>query len=531
MKTLLLIVILASALALELEPSDVGYAELTMRIIGNAGKEQVVYLPANDARQAVEYGSLHTEKDEYGNTLTRMSSRYSLEFRVTVDGTQPELADEPMPAARKDGEYLADSKYIIPSDEETARIARQVTTNSKTSLEAVRDLASWVHNYVEYDTKYWDGTLSSTEVLRVRKGVCDEYANLYAAMARSLSIPTRIVTGLVHTGSTWQRHGWAESLIAGTWVPVDATFGEAGTINALHVKLYVAPTYLFYLPPESEEEVEVTELDAGEYELPLTVQARLSSERVAPRGVFKVYASVKNSGDKTIMPTFLSQKTLGIELADNFRKMLVLAPGSEEIAEWSMVAPYGERDRYYVIVKGPGYAQNLEVIIDPSLEPEVFKAFSIVDIVTTAQEGRGLISVRVKNAGNAFANDVGVNLVSSAGSFQKTISLSAGEEKVVEFTLEGNGAQAFEVRVHSGDQMTTAFGSVFLPKHSEPGFGEALTQYLNDYSQIIYFTLVIIVFGAIALVLFVPSMEERKDLFRERDEWHRLLKVQEKKRS
>lgn len=70
-------------------------------------------------------------------------------------------------------------------------------------------------------------TLSGPEVLRTKQGKCSEHATLFASLARSLGIPTRIVLGLRMAGGQWVGHMWNEAYV-GRWVTVDSTVNEVG---------------------------------------------------------------------------------------------------------------------------------------------------------------------------------------------------------------------------------------------------------------------------------------------------------------
>ena len=80
---------------------------------------------------------------------------------------------------------------------------------------------------------------SALDVLVTRKAECQGNTYLYAAFARSLGIPTRVVNGLVYSetfGDGFLYHTWAESHLDGRWIPVDPTFGQVNA-DATHIKL------------------------------------------------------------------------------------------------------------------------------------------------------------------------------------------------------------------------------------------------------------------------------------------------------
>lgn len=75
-------------------------------------------------------------------------------------------------------------------------------------------------------------TLSGPEVLHLKEGKCSEYSTLFASLARSVGIPTRIVLGERMTAGGWVGHMWNEAYV-GEWVTVDATANEVGNSRSL----------------------------------------------------------------------------------------------------------------------------------------------------------------------------------------------------------------------------------------------------------------------------------------------------------
>jgi|GEM_PF-1892457 len=91
----------------------------------------------------------------------------------------------------------------------------------------------WLGQNLAYDVaRLTDPTparYTTLAILARGKGVCQDYANVFAAMCRSLGIPTRIVTGVAPL-SGGEPHAWNEFWDGQRWVSVDATWG-AGYIR------------------------------------------------------------------------------------------------------------------------------------------------------------------------------------------------------------------------------------------------------------------------------------------------------------
>lgn len=71
------------------------------------------------------------------------------------------------------------------------------------------------------------------EVIALRSGVCQDFAHLFIAVARTLGVPARYVSGYVHDAEEAEVHGashaWAEAYLPERgWTAYDATHPETG---------------------------------------------------------------------------------------------------------------------------------------------------------------------------------------------------------------------------------------------------------------------------------------------------------------
>ncbi|MBQ2940570.1 MAG: transglutaminase domain-containing protein [Clostridia bacterium] len=77
--------------------------------------------------------------------------------------------------------------------------------------------------------------LQCSPSIKSRKGICYDFANLFAAFCRSQNIPCYAVDGISRTNST-DRHTWNRVYYNGTWWNVDITSDVTSTANGK--KLY-----------------------------------------------------------------------------------------------------------------------------------------------------------------------------------------------------------------------------------------------------------------------------------------------------
>jgi hypothetical protein len=153
---------------------------------------------------------------------------------VRLDVPQPVAETVRLPVGGAEfAPYLGESRYIKPRDPRIVAVAREVVGDRTDALEAVRALSVWVCGNV---TPAGVATvLTGPEVLACRKGVCKEYATLFASLARAVGIPTRVALGVRLCSGFWGGHMWNEVYV-GRWITVDAGYNEVGT-STVNLKL------------------------------------------------------------------------------------------------------------------------------------------------------------------------------------------------------------------------------------------------------------------------------------------------------
>lgn len=132
--------------------------------------------------------------------------------------------------------YLRSTVPVPSRHVHIRELARNIVGSEKSRRTQIALIIDWIQENVEGVAV---DSFSALDVLATRKAECQGNSYLYAALTRSLGIPTRIVNGLVYSdiyGGGFFYHTWAESLIGNRWVPVDPTFGQV-VADATHIKL------------------------------------------------------------------------------------------------------------------------------------------------------------------------------------------------------------------------------------------------------------------------------------------------------
>ena len=120
----------------------------------------------------------------------------------------------------KDSE-MQSTPYIQSDDPIIANQALSIVNSFTYDLEKVRALNHWV--YANLEKKPVLSIPDALSTLRTKVGDCNEHAALFAALARSVSIPARVVAGVTYHEGMFYYHAWNEVCLAGIWVSLDAT--------------------------------------------------------------------------------------------------------------------------------------------------------------------------------------------------------------------------------------------------------------------------------------------------------------------
>ncbi|MEG1481707.1 transglutaminase-like domain-containing protein [Clostridium sp.] len=126
----------------------------------------------------------------------------------------------------------------VKSNAEINNMAKEITKYDKTDREKAKNLYAWVGSNIKYDYKKAEAVLSDNNVnnsgaipaFNERKGICFDYACLYAAMCRANNLKVKIVMGEAYNGEEYISHAWNEVYLESEnkWIKVDPTFYIAG---------------------------------------------------------------------------------------------------------------------------------------------------------------------------------------------------------------------------------------------------------------------------------------------------------------
>jgi hypothetical protein len=137
----------------------------------------------------------------------------------------PETGPAPGP------EYLAATPMIQSDHPDMRRQALAITEGIKTPSEKAKAISSWVHREVK---KEMNASLpSSLDVLKTKRGDCNEHTYLFVGLARAAGLPSAVKVGVAYQRGSFYYHAWP-AVWVGDWVEMEPTWGEE-TVDATHI--------------------------------------------------------------------------------------------------------------------------------------------------------------------------------------------------------------------------------------------------------------------------------------------------------
>jgi transglutaminase-like putative cysteine protease len=137
---------------------------------------------------------------------------------------QPDLEDDY-------AEFLAPTT-MVPQDETLREVARELRGGVEPGAAGAR-IVEWVRSQLDYVPGATMVSTSALEAWAGGRGVCQDFAHLTLAVARSMGIPARYCSGYLHPDAEagigvtieGESHAWVE-LWTGEWQGFDPTSGD-----------------------------------------------------------------------------------------------------------------------------------------------------------------------------------------------------------------------------------------------------------------------------------------------------------------
>lgn len=115
-------------------------------------------------------------------------------------------------------------------DTKTEKLADEICDDCDSDEEKVKAIYSWIIHNFEYDyecepiVQYYN----VRKTLSTQKGICYDFAHLFAALCRSQNIPCYVVDGTKYDNANYH-HTWNRVYFDGAWWNTDVTFDTIQT--------------------------------------------------------------------------------------------------------------------------------------------------------------------------------------------------------------------------------------------------------------------------------------------------------------
>ena len=132
-------------------------------------------------------------------------------------------------------DYLGSSPFIQATEPDIVKLATSLTAGKTNVMDSAIAICNWVYKNIEKVAS--PGVPSAAEVLRTRRGDCNEHTYLFVALARAAGIPASVKIGLAYSEAyeAFCYHAWP-AVYAGDWIEMDPTFGQTA-VDAAHIAL------------------------------------------------------------------------------------------------------------------------------------------------------------------------------------------------------------------------------------------------------------------------------------------------------
>ena len=231
--------------------------------------------------------------DFYGNhvqyfDITTEHNRLMVEAESEIE-TVPDAARPPIPVVpftelgasiERDmiAEFTVGSHYV-PLEVELWREAQDALADGRSDVWSdVRRLGGHIYRNFAYKTNVTGVSTRATDALKLRAGVCQDFAHVLIALCRCMQIPARYVSGYFlnrhrRRGENEASHAWIEAYIPGYgWAAYDPTHDRPADDH--YIKVAVGRDYADIRP------VSGTYRGAATRELRVTVRVREGSSRL-----------------------------------------------------------------------------------------------------------------------------------------------------------------------------------------------------------------------------------------------------------
>ncbi|MDQ8194001.1 transglutaminase family protein [Coraliomargarita sp. SDUM461004] len=243
-------------------PASESFAELRVWPQANASQRiierRLDITPATKVDHYVDYFGNHVEFftiPHRHNSLTVTSETEVETFAVEPPAAALEISVGEVRQIFNSMRYqlfeFLEPSFHVPLNQHR-RIRKQFFKQADSYGDSLRTLYSWIFENFKYQSGSTDISTPIADVVKQRRGVCQDFAHLMLAILRSNGIPARYVSGYIEAYDPEKTdasligaaasHAWVEVYLpGGTWWGLDPTNNQA--VGERHIEVAVGRDY------------------------------------------------------------------------------------------------------------------------------------------------------------------------------------------------------------------------------------------------------------------------------------------------
>jgi transglutaminase-like putative cysteine protease len=170
----------------------------------------------------------HDELTATARSLVEVSPRArELDSPLRWEEARQQIAAHTDEESFRASEFVYESQFV-PLSPELAAYAREVFDENSPLIEVVMNLSRRIHADFKYEPLSTSIDIPLADVLRNRRGVCQDFAHVMIGALRSRRLAARYVSGYVRSGREFQgaqvSHAWVSVFFPGVgWLDFDPT--------------------------------------------------------------------------------------------------------------------------------------------------------------------------------------------------------------------------------------------------------------------------------------------------------------------
>ncbi|HPG11325.1 MAG TPA: transglutaminase family protein [Chitinophagaceae bacterium] len=231
---------------------------------------QIMLYPISDNKQTVSKHEIKISgeppvdvfQDYFGNkigvfSIVKPHNSLTIESLMDVTITESEIPQDNEPAEEQ-WKQLYQSDEVIPymdflqvesfiAEEEIDEILTSIVDKEKTPFQNAQALSEYIYKNFEYKKGVTSIETKVDEILKLKAGVCQDFAHLMLLMLRIIRIPARYVSGYICPKNHELRgegatHAWVEAFLPFYgWLGLDPT--NNCIVSDRHVRLAVGRNF------------------------------------------------------------------------------------------------------------------------------------------------------------------------------------------------------------------------------------------------------------------------------------------------